>query len=334
MKLQPRAFDGLVRDPGSVRGVLLFGDDAGLVRERGRALVTAVAGSLDDPFRVTSVGAGDAKDLAGEFQAISMIGGRRVVWISDAGDALAGHVRAALASTSDSLMVVEAGELMPRSKLRSLFEAAPDLAALGCYTENGADLAATIVQTLRLEGLTPTREALAYLCEHLGNDRGVTRSDLQRLALYVMPDKEVTLTAAMAITGDMTGIAVDDAVYFATAGLIEAADHGVDRAFADGATAVGILRRLLLHLQRLRQLRLTMEEAGIGAAEAVRSARPPIFFNYQKLAIKALGVWQSDGLASACTAGWEAELQCKQTGTPDGWLCRELFSRLARCEAG
>ncbi len=330
MKLQSRAFDGLLRNPDKIRGILLFGDDAGLVRERGRGVVKAVAGSLDDPFRVVTLGPTDAKELVGEFQSMAMTGGRRVVWVSDAGDALAGPARAALATKSDAMMVLEAGELTPRSKLRAMFEAASDLAALGCYTESGADLAGTITQTLKQEGLTATREALAYLCAHLGNDRGVTRSDLQRLAIYVAPEKQVTLDHAIAITGDMTNLAVDDAVFFATAGQVELADHGIDRAFADGATAVGILRRLLSHLQRLQQLRNVMDETGVGAAEAVRSARPPIFFSYQPLVVKALTRLRADALAAAAHAVWEAEFQCKQTGTPDMWLCKTVLADLSR----
>ena len=38
-----------------VRAVLLYGPDAGLVRERADGLVRGVAGDLGDPFRVTEL---------------------------------------------------------------------------------------------------------------------------------------------------------------------------------------------------------------------------------------------------------------------------------------
>ena len=51
MKVDPRRIDAFLRDPGTCRVVLLHGDDAGLIRLRTEALVRAVAGALDDPFR-------------------------------------------------------------------------------------------------------------------------------------------------------------------------------------------------------------------------------------------------------------------------------------------
>ncbi len=55
MKLDARSVPGFLRDPGACRVVLLFGDDAGLIRERAEALVRVVAGTLDDPFRVAEL---------------------------------------------------------------------------------------------------------------------------------------------------------------------------------------------------------------------------------------------------------------------------------------
>ena len=53
MKLDARRLAGFLRDPGACRIVLLHGEDVGLIRERAEALTRAVAGGLDDPFRVS-----------------------------------------------------------------------------------------------------------------------------------------------------------------------------------------------------------------------------------------------------------------------------------------
>ena len=41
--------------PGDCRVVLLYGEDAGMIRERAETLVRTVAGSLDDPFLVAEL---------------------------------------------------------------------------------------------------------------------------------------------------------------------------------------------------------------------------------------------------------------------------------------
>src|ERR1700677_2113417 len=58
MKLAPARVDAFLRDPGPCRVVLLYGDDAGMIRERAVTLVRTVAGSLDDPFLVVLEGSG------------------------------------------------------------------------------------------------------------------------------------------------------------------------------------------------------------------------------------------------------------------------------------
>ena len=55
MKLAPARIQAFLRDPGECRVVLLFGEDAGMIRDRAETLVRAVAGSLDDPFLVTEL---------------------------------------------------------------------------------------------------------------------------------------------------------------------------------------------------------------------------------------------------------------------------------------
>ncbi|HYC13217.1 MAG TPA: DNA polymerase III subunit delta, partial [Stellaceae bacterium] len=60
MKLTGQRIEGFVTgfiakpDP-KVRAILVYGPDAGLVRERGEALAKAVAQDLDDPFRVAAL---------------------------------------------------------------------------------------------------------------------------------------------------------------------------------------------------------------------------------------------------------------------------------------
>ena len=55
MKIDARRVGAFLRAPATARLVLLYGDDAGLIRERAETLVRAVAGTLEDPFRVADL---------------------------------------------------------------------------------------------------------------------------------------------------------------------------------------------------------------------------------------------------------------------------------------
>ncbi len=313
--------------------VLLHGEDAGLIRERGGALVRLVAGSLDDPFRVAELERDGLGRIVEEMAARPMTGGRRVVRVRDVTDAAASAVQAALASKGEGFVVLEAGELTGRSKLRSLVEAAPDGAAIACYGEQGADLERTIASVLSQAGLRADEDAAAYLGEHLGNDRGVTRQELMKLALYVHPERNVGLDAAVAMVGDLAGLQTEDALFAATEGDVATTDRALALAFDEGASPVSVLRSLLMHLQKLERVQLAMQ-GGQSAGEAVRGLRPPVFFRRQPALTRAAGIWSADALAGACAAAWEAEKACKQTGSPAAALCRHAVLTVARRAAG
>lgn len=75
MRVDARRVDAFLRNPEACRVILLYGDDAGLVRERAEAVVLAVAGALDDPFRVTEATRDDIARLTDEASSLPLTGG-------------------------------------------------------------------------------------------------------------------------------------------------------------------------------------------------------------------------------------------------------------------
>ena len=331
MKLDARRAPVFLRDPGpAVRVALLHGEDEGAVREGAAALTRAVVGAADDPFRVAWLGRDEHGALAAEAQAIAMTGGRRVVRVRDAGDALAGAVREALDGPGDSLVVLEAGQLPARSKLRALVEASPRGAALACYPEEGRALRETVERTLAADRVTADPDAMAWLLDHLGADRAAVRGEAEKLALYAGPGGRLDLAAVRSCIGEQAALDLDDALFAATAGDIAAADRSVDLALAGGLAPVAAARGMLGHLSRLRQARLRMTDSGLGAAEAVRAMQPPVFFRRQPQFTRALGLWSEHALAAAMDEARATELACKRTSAPDALLVRRLVLALAR----
>jgi DNA polymerase-3 subunit delta len=115
MKLAAARVTEFLRRPDpAVRAVLLYGPDAGLVRERADLLARLVCPDLQDPFRVAELGgaqlAADPARLADEVAAQSLIGGRRVVRVREAGDGLAKLFAGTIdEAPGDGFVVAEAG---------------------------------------------------------------------------------------------------------------------------------------------------------------------------------------------------------------------------------
>jgi DNA polymerase III subunit delta len=329
VKLPPQRVAAFLRDPGTCRVVLLYGEDHGMIRDRAAALVRAVAGSMDDPFLVAELGREDTRRLADEAATLALTGGRRVVRLRETTDAAAEQVGAILKGNAPALVVLEAPGLATRSRLRTLIEGAADGAAIACYPEEGRALADTIRTVLSEAGVGIDADALAWVSDQLGADRVSTRAEAEKLALYVGPGGRVDLDAAMACVGDLAGLSLDDALFAATEGDVARADRALELAIAEGVTPVGVLRAGLMHLQRLHRVRLAVDD-GQSAADAVRGSRPPVFFRRVAAFTRAIGLWSSAALMAAMAGLAEAERACKRTGAPDDVLARNAVLTLAR----
>lgn len=329
MKVEARRVAEFLRDPGGIRVALLHGEDEGLVRARAGALTVAVAGVADDPFLVSWLSREDHGRLEEEASAIAMLGGRRVVRVRDVGEGLAAGVGRVMAGAGDSLVVLEAGGLPRRSKLLGLVEGAAAGAVVACYPEEGPALRGAIGGLLEGAGVRADGDALDWLRDHLGGDYASTRGEVEKLILYAGEGRRLDLDAVMACVGDQAVASLDDAVHAAVSGDVAGADRAMERAFAEGLSAVGLLRGMLMLLVRLQQARARVE-LGASAGEAVDGMRPPVFWKRKDAMVRAVAGWTVARLSSAMAEVRRAELACKQTGAPDGVIARRLVLGVAR----
>ncbi|HER26912.1 MAG TPA: DNA polymerase III subunit delta [Rhodospirillales bacterium] len=337
MKITGARQESFIAGPDrAVACILLYGPDRGLVRERAQRLGRGVVEQLDDPFRVIELSATDLKTdparLADETLAMALGGGRRLVRVNDATDGLSKLFTELLDGvdfTNSALVIVEAAELAARSTLRALFEKRKNAAALACYGDDGANLRRVITETLATHHLQASPDAMTFLMENLGSDRGVTRSELEKLALYKGQPGEVTLDDAMACIGDSAATAMDDVAYAAGSGNQAGLDKALQRAFSEGLNAVAVLRAVARHFLRLHQA-AGLVRGGKNADQAIKSLRPPVFYKQADTFRDQVRRWQPDRLASALEMLTEAEMDCKTTGLPAPAICGRTLMRIAQ----
>ena len=335
MKLPAARVAAFLQQPDpAIRAVLLYGPDAGLIRERADTLARGVCPDLKDPFRVADLNAAalaaDPARLADEAAQMSLIGGRRVIRVRDGADRLAGLFAGFFGDApGDGFIVVEATDLAASSALRRVFDNAPHATAIGCYPDTPRDRAALIRDSLRAHRITASGEAMQYLVEHLGSDRLLTRAELEKLALYAGDGGRVELDDVRISIGDSAALAMDDAVMAAAEGDAARVDRVLDRIFQEGQSPVSVVRAMLRHLHRLHVLAVRVA-AGASAAEVVRTARPPIFFRQEDGFKRQLMLWNEAELRGQLDRIAQAELHMKLTGLPAETICREAMIGIAQ----
>lgn len=335
MKIAPKAIEQFLARPDPAAGViLLYGPDAGLVSERAQRLGRTVLEDLADPFRVSELVGDQLKESPGrlleEARALCLMGGRRLVRVRLAGDGTTRALKLLLEEgRPEALVVIEADDLPPSSSLRQTAERAKGVAAIPCYREEGRDLAGTLRTVLAELGLRAEPEAMELLARSLGGDRGVTRRELEKLAIYMgtEADRPVRAADVAAVIGDSAAMGLDDVVFAALLGDGAGLERTLDRLLGEGQPPVRILRTAAGTLLRLLRLQVEIAD-GTPVDAALERSRPPIFFRVRDRFKAALRRWRPPALMEALALLQEAETACKRAASPDQLLCRHALGEL------
>lgn len=346
MKIAGGKIEGFLRSPDPVaRAILVFGPDEGLVRERAMRLAKTVVEDLSDPFRVVELSGPDLKSdparLSDEAASMSFGGGSRVIRVRQAGDVVtpACQTLLAMSTPADALVVIDAGDLPPRSKLRKMFETAKNGASIACYADDLRSLPDVIRESLNSFGLSADRDAMSLLVQSLGVDRSVTRGELEKLAIYMdspssnttsgttpVPVSEADVRAAI---GDTAASGIDDVIYGAASGDATKLETSLSRVLSDGTNPVQLVRAAERHFQRLHIARGQMAQ-GMSADQATKTMRPPIMFKLADAFRMQLSLWPEAKLSRAFEILTQAEIDCKTTGLPANAICSRAMLTIAQ----
>lgn len=326
MKIPASRADAFATSPDpDVRAILIYGPDTGLVRERLNALTRAVAGAPDDPFRVSEFSADQLRDdparLGDEAAALALTGGRRVVRVRDATDTTAQVFSKFLdAPFGDSLVLVEGGDLGPRSKLRAAFEKADIAAALPCYSDEARSLEGLVRSSLKAEGMGITSDALGWLTDHLGGDRAQTRREIEKLIVYAGASSSggetmITEDDVLACVGDNAAMGLDDLIYAIGDGDQTTAQRVYGRLVAEAVSPISTLTSVVRHFMRLHETRGRLAD-GKSMEQATASLRPPVFFKHKRRFQSQANKWSEKLITRSLQILMEAELAAKSTDMP------------------
>ena len=302
-------------DPGQPI-VLVFGPDAGLVRERVDKLVRGAVEDPNDPFALARI---EGEELSAnparlfeEAHTMPLFGGRRAVLVKAGARNIAAAVENVIAEPSpECRIIIEAGDLKRNAPLRALCEKAKVAAALPCYADGERDLGRLIDDELREADLAIAPDARATLASLLGGDRLASRNELRKLALYAQGKERVELADVLAVVSDASTLALDGVIDAAFAGRTGEVESEFAKARAGGASPAAIVSAAIRQVANLHKMRLAID-AGDAMEFAMKRGAPPVHFTREKLVGEALRGWSAPRLLRAMAQLAEASLDARR----------------------
>jgi DNA polymerase III subunit delta len=282
--LRGRDIDAFLARPDPGRPIiLLYGPDAGLVRERADALLASAVDDPNDPFSMVRLDgdelSAEPSRLIDEAMTVPLFGGRRAIRVRAGSRNFASGVDTlADLPLKDCRIVIEAGELRAESPLRKACERARTAVAIACYPDGERDLAKLIDDELRASNLSIAADARGVLMSLLGGDRQASRNELRKLTLYAHGSREVTLDDVMAVVADASELKLDPIVDGAFAGKPDLVETEFAKAMVAGTYPGMIIAAAQRQAAWLHKSALAIAE-GTPLANLLDSGFPRLHFS-------------------------------------------------------
>lgn len=327
--------DSIAKAGKTVFGYLFYGADIGAVRN-GAEQVISYLRKQDNSLEVNILTAEALKEnsglLAEEGASSSLFASKRLLWLKNPPDNMLDEIDAYLtnANADTPVLVITSDSFNTKSKTVSLINDSPNAVALGCYLQEGNELRQTISDTLRANGYAINPDALAFLCESLGADKGATLSELDKLMLYKGEEKQIKLNDVTACFAGSAPTSMDDLLMSALSGDAKTAQKKMMLLLEEGTSCVAVIRSFLLKINQLLKVQGFMEQ-GLNADDAIKKTPPFIPFKYASLWKQIVLAWPVQFTIEAQKMTIEAEKNSK-SGLPDVLVLTRFLASL--CQGG
>lgn len=324
------------RADDNIWAVLVISDDDGLVSDTAQAVLASWRGK--DGLDITALDEDAVRKepslLFDALEAVSLLGDRRAVRIRTSGDKIAGLLIEAIEAGEAqrgryaARLVIEAGGLPPKSKLRATAEKALRTACLQLFAEETGHVGDRVRAALLAEGAVIEDAALEMFTEDLPGHRAIANAEIEKLALYArglgrpITIEDVRSLTATSLRQDMSGVLIA-----ALEGRPADAQNALDRLTETGTSPISILRSL--QIETLRMLS-AHEKTASGDPNTGRSLRPPVWPNEWPAFRARMNTWPPKRLRRIMERIHDAEARAKTQGAAAEPIVRLLINDLAR----
>lgn len=321
MKIQGARIDAFVDKPDrSCKIFLFYGPDEGMNRIRAQKIIKARLGDKPDPFALIEFKSDELKEdparLVDEALSLTMGGGDKIIYVREAQDFLTSALQEIESQNpSGCIVLVEAGELPPKSLLRQFAEESEIAAALPAYTDEGINLEKFARAELQQAGVQFSTDTLKLLTSLLSGNREINRREIDKILLYLGDDKTLTEENVLDCLIAQTALDLDDIGYAALSGDAERLLAAIAALKSEGMSGVALLRAASRLVQRAYTIKVQVEK-GASLDSAIDSLRPPIFFKVKDKFRQICQRWPKGHLQRASLHLQQAELRFKSTGYP------------------
>ena len=190
----------------------------------------------------------------------------------------------------DIKIIIKAGVLEKKSKLRSYFEKEKDVVATPFYEDNYQSLSLIIQNFLRVEKINISNENINLIIERSKGNRTNIYNELEKISSYLRSKKNINLQDLLKLTNLAEDYNISELVEQCLSKNVKRTINILNENNQNTDENILILRSFLGKLKRLKRLKINLENTR-NIDEVIASAKPPIFWKEKNLVKQQLNNW-------------------------------------------
>ena len=188
-------------------------------------------------------------------------------------------------------IIINAGILDTKSKLRSIFEKRKDLICIPTYPDNNETLSKLTYNFFKKENISISQENINMIVEKCNGDRSNLKNELNKVKNYTLNKKKISSKEILKLINLSENYGLSELIDNCLAQNKNKTIKILNENNYNTEDGILILRTFLAKAKRILKLATQLEENN-DINKTINSAKPPIFWKDKEIVKIQLGKWK------------------------------------------
>ena len=208
-------------------------------------------------------------------------------------------------------IIINAGILETRSKIRSLFEKQKNLICIPTYQDNNDTLSKLATIFFRDEKISISQQNINLIIEKCNGDRGFLRNELNKIKNYASDKKKLSTKEILKLTNLTENFEFSELIDNCLAKNKNKIINILNQNNFNTEDCIIILRTFLSKAKRILKLAIQFEK-NKDINKTINSAKPPIFWKEKNIVKIQLNKWKPEKIRKLINSINNIELETKK----------------------
>ena len=214
-------------------------------------------------------------------------------------------------NTTNITIIINAGQLETRSKLRSLFEKNKDLVCIPTYPDNNDTLSKLTTIFFKKENIPISQQNINIIVDKCNGDRHNLNNELNKIKNYTLSKKKISSQEILRLINLSENFEISELIDNCLAKNKNKIINILNENNFSTEDCIIILRTFLSKTKKILKLAIELEE-NKDINKTINSAKPPIFWKDKEIVKVQLNKWKTEKIKELIKNINNIELEIKK----------------------